>query len=261
VLKLKKKIIKRLAYYNDLNNLGYDNEKIYDTVIEYIEDINGILDNNNILDNDIPYDIKRIYEDIHIEIETAKGYGQDNEDALKEGNGIISDLEEEIRYTQDQISNIQSEINDIQYEIDNFNYANSRLRKLYKETINKNHLEKESKFICTTHDEIMSFCNEGVEICNKFSDKYGELDDEDKNYEKQLEDLFSEFDDKIRDKNTDIERYIDEARDSNERMSNGIESKNSKIYNLNEELEELQNNLRDKENELSDKKYELNSMK
>lgn len=206
-----------------LKNLGYDNEKIYNYCRKALSEIEDI-DYDISLDDDIDDIISSIeniegyFSTINDEISSAKSNGQDNEDSLYEGNIIIEHLNDEIQSTLEEIQSIKDSIDEF-----SLNASKSiRLKKVAK------------RFICHIHDEIMEYCEGAINKCSNTRDKLSTDLTKD-----ELEEIINDFDGDINHACSWINDLIDEAEDSNERMSRGIYTKNDMIDELSKELDDL----------------------
>lgn len=205
--------LKKLA----LNNLGNDNQEIYNNCREKLSEIESIVDNINYSQGEKKLiqsvnTVKNTFIFIRDNIEVAKSYGQDNEDALREGNSEIENLESQIEAIQEQIDTLSLEAG-----------LNNRLKKIA------------TRFICDIHDDIMKYCNVSLEECDRAIEGFEDesTDEEDYVY------IIEEFIDDMRIEIEWINGLINDAELANEKMSNGIIEKENKIFDLNEELEQL----------------------
>ena len=228
--------MKRLAsFWGGLDNYYDNNVELYDKVNSLLKEIDEYFDVLDIDKDDILDRVEFIgdaYNDIYDYIDTAKGYGQDNENELKKGNEIISEIESDIESLQEELDEVQSQID---------NYVEGSI---------KHRLCKCARFICDVHDDIMKECKNGIGLYEDYKFIIADLEND-----KQIKNSYSKFLDKVFEINASMEQYINEARDLNERMSNGINNKNNTIEELKQRMSDIQDLIQEKENELSDLQY------
>lgn len=217
--------MKRLIKKSELEDKSYDNSCIYqecallldkvtettDTMTSYTE----LTDIENIV-NCIEY-IDDILYDIYYNIDTAKDNGILNEESLGYGNQVIDELNQEIEDLINEKNELESTLADLH-----------STKRLYKS----------SRFICNVHDDIMELCTTNRKYLQEYITDVTDVDDED-----ELSELISDIESFCSSFCYDIENYIDEANDLNERMGNGLDRKNTLIEELRAEIESLQDEI------------------
>ena len=248
-----------------MENVQYENEKLYKDVSLCIEKIENVLNNisNKISDNldedsknyicNNIENIKGIAKDIYNYSVNAKQNGIYNEDQLKIGKNqinelekILDDLSEKLNdindfngQLSDQIYDIEIKINDIKEELKN------KSNNLNIESKLKKH-NKKYTWICDAHNEMISQTDNIEMICNNFN-----FD----NYHKNIELL-----------NTSIATIKDalyQCYTLNQNMGNSINKKNEIIQDLEDQIYNIENEIEDNEiskNDLEDKIVELNDI-
>lgn len=188
-------------------------------IIDNCKDASNYLDYTNFkLVIDFANNIDSYIYDIHTYIDTAKDNGIQNEDSLYEGKDEIEQLELQVEELEDELSSL-----------------------LAGKTNSIKRLKKQSRYICNVHDEIMDTCNKYREDLNRITILLSSgYDNED---QVEFENALTELCDIGNMFKYEIEDLIDEARELNEKMSNGIQSKNEKIEKLQEEIQDLQSKI------------------
>lgn len=230
--------LKKLAW-GSLDNVQYENEKIYEKISENLSEIETFIDNiENSKDDDFIGDelikIERTSQEIEIYVNDAKNNGIINEGYLHQGKDIITDLETEIYNLESQL-----ELLEIQYD------------DLYSSTTANKRLGKKHVYICDVHDEMHTTSEELTRVVNEMLDSISN--------DKLNDKLKSNYIEKFNDCVYSIKNNIDECIGMNESMGLGIDAKNDSIENLQSEINDLELQITDKENEISDLRYELNN--
>lgn len=222
--------MKHLIRKSELEDKSFDNSNIYrecallldkikettNEIINYtsFSDLDNIINCINYIDN--------ILYDIYYNIDTAKDNGISNEENLGYGNEIIDKLNQEIE-------DLINEKNELESKLANFN------------TNQMKRLHKTSRFICNVHDDIMKLCDSNRKYMQSYIIDITNATDE--HDEAEFSRLVEDIEWSCNSLCDDIENYIDEANDLNERMGNGLARKNALIEELRMEIESLRNEI------------------